>query len=63
VKVHSSRALNEAIIDDMNEILRLLGLGDHARVGSPHYVMQTEIIPAIEKLVSLPPDGAPGRNS
>jgi hypothetical protein len=32
--------------DDMAELLRALGLGDHARPASPHEVMVNEIIPA-----------------
>lgn len=40
-----------AMIDDVVECLRILGLGDHARPIAPHNIMQSEIIPAITELV------------
>lgn len=40
-----------ALQEDLRALLRLLKLGDHARTYSPHEVMQTEVIPAVEKLV------------
>lgn len=42
----------EVMLDDLDEILRALGLGDHARTYSPHEVVQREILPAIRELCS-----------
>jgi hypothetical protein len=39
--------------DDMHELLRLLGLGDHARPISPHEVMQQEILPRVRIVVGI----------
>lgn len=33
--------------DDLAAILRLLGLGDHARPQSPHQVVQDEVLPTL----------------
>lgn len=35
--------------DDIAELLRALGLSDHARDASPHEVMTNEIIPAVKR--------------
>lgn len=43
----------DQMADDMAELLRTLGLGDHARPVSPHRVMVEEITPAVGRLVSL----------
>lgn len=37
--------------DDMAELLRALGLGDHARSISPHEVMQLEILPVVRLMM------------
>lgn len=39
--------------DDLAELLRALGLSDHARPYSPHEVMQREVLPAVQSLKSL----------
>lgn len=41
--------------DDLAEILRALGLGDHARPESPHGVVQSKVLPAIRQLVAADP--------
>ncbi|MCR4339971.1 MAG: hypothetical protein NUW01_08805 [Gemmatimonadaceae bacterium] len=41
----------DAALDDLRAILRALGLGDHARAKSPHEVVSSEVIPAIDTLV------------
>lgn len=41
---------DEAMQDDMAELLRILKLGDHARPQTPHAVMRDEIIPAVRRL-------------
>lgn len=51
---------NSVMQDDMAVLLRLLGLGDHARPYSPHEVMVKEIIPAVGQLYRLC-DGCDGR--
>lgn len=44
---------NAAVIHaDLAAILRALSLGDHARVVSPHWVVQQEVLPAIGRLTS-----------
>jgi hypothetical protein len=43
---------SEVMQDDLLEMLRALGLGDHARPDSPHFVVQDEILPAIRRLVA-----------
>lgn len=40
----------DAIQNDVAELLRTLGLSDHARPVSPHAVVQDEILPAIRRL-------------
>lgn len=42
--------LNDALQEDIAQILRALGLGDHARSESPHDLVSSEILPAISKL-------------
>lgn len=37
--------------DDIAEMLRALGIGDHARSMSPHRVVQDEVLPGIRRLV------------
>lgn len=39
--------VTEAMQSDVAELLRALGLGDHARDKSPHEIMQLEILPAV----------------
>lgn len=34
----------------LGELLRILGLGDHARTESPAWVMEHEVIPAVRRL-------------
>jgi hypothetical protein len=40
----------EAILDDIGALLRVLGLGDHARPASPHNVFLDEVLPAVGAL-------------
>lgn len=42
--------MDDTMHQDVCDILNALGLGDHARPKSYHEVIQTEILPAIEKL-------------
>lgn len=42
---------NDAMQDDLAEILRTMGLSDHARPESPHEVMQGVVLPELRKLV------------
>jgi hypothetical protein len=48
-KAHHTNS--EVAQDDLAEVLQVLGLGDHARPISPHAVVQTEVLPAIRRLV------------
>jgi hypothetical protein len=50
-EIESGRRQTQAIQDDLAELLRELGLGDHARPTSPHQVMVDEIVPAVRALV------------
>ena len=49
---HSPLSAQDAMQDDMAELLRALGLGDHARPESPHEVMRKEIIPALRAAIA-----------
>lgn len=49
--------LNDAMQEDLAELLRVLGLGDHARDKSPHEVMRGEVIPVVRRLMGLHLEG------
>ena len=42
---------SQVMQEDLGELLRVLGLGDHARPVSPHEVMANEVIPAARLLM------------
>jgi hypothetical protein len=43
----------EALQEDLAELLRVTGLGDHARSASPHDVMQHEVLPRVRSVFTL----------
>lgn len=45
-----SRASNAVILRDMDEMLVICGLGQHARPKSPHEVIQSELIPRLREM-------------
>lgn len=48
----AERERDSVMQDDIAELLRILGLGDHARPCSPHEIVQQEVIPAVRALAA-----------
>lgn len=53
IDIEAVKCEREAMQNDVGELLRIIGVGDHARPVSSHIVMQDEIIPTVTALVKL----------